>query len=229
MSRVSRRRSRILAGSGSVLAVGLDFLISLDPYQVNLASRDKVAIRLALAHHCLTIGVECVIDNAFGGVLLMVILETKMAETLGDGLQSWTLGLVPERIVGIRTVDDLAQQHQRRISRQVVLLEDSLKRTLFAVMAQFHIFHIIGRGPFALCHLHHLVGWHKQELGILVHKLFDQPGAGHAVYLDMLTGNPFHCMVLLFLCCLFTPGSARSRTAHIEPRRRASPIPERLD
>src|SRR2546430_4978478 len=108
MSRVSRRRSRMFVGRGFVLAVGFDSLISLDPYQVNLASRDKVAIGLALAHHCLTIGVECVIDNPFGGVLLMVILETKMAETLGDGLQSWSLGLVPERIVGIRTVDDLA-------------------------------------------------------------------------------------------------------------------------
>src|SRR6266516_7897355 len=110
MSWVSRRRSRMLAGRGSVLAVGLDFLISLDPYQVILASRDKVAIGLALAHHGLTIGVECVIDDPFSGVLLVVILEPKMAEPLGDGLQAWTLGLVPERVVGISAVDDLAQQ-----------------------------------------------------------------------------------------------------------------------
>src|SRR6266566_6145950 len=104
MSRASPCRSRVSAESGSARSVGLDFLISLVPHQVNLASRDKVAIRLALAHHFLTIGVERVIHNPFGGVLLVVILETKMAETLGDGLQPWSLGLVPKCIVGIRTV-----------------------------------------------------------------------------------------------------------------------------
>src|SRR2546421_12178253 len=66
-------------------------------------------------------------------------------------------------------------------------------------MAQFHSFHVVRYGPFALCYLHHLVGRHKKKLGILVHKLFDEPGAGHAVYLDMLAGNPFHCMILLLV------------------------------
>src|SRR6266487_6719669 len=127
MSWVSRRRSRMLAGRGSVLAVGLDFLISLDPYQVNLASRDKVAIGLALAHHGLTIGVECVIDDPLGLVLLVIILETQMAEAFGDSFESWSLGLVPERIVGIRTVDDLAEQDEGRVTREVVLLENGFK------------------------------------------------------------------------------------------------------
>src|SRR5436189_1850704 len=127
----------------------------------------------------------------------MVILEAKVTEALRDGLQSLSFWLVPKGIVGIGAVDDLAQQYQRQITDEVVLVEDSLKRTLLAVMAQFHIFHIIGRGPFALCHLHHLVVWHKEELSILVYKLFDQPGAGNAVYLDMFTVNPFHCMLLL--------------------------------
>src|SRR5260221_13216554 len=103
-------------------------------HQAILASPDKIAIELALAHHLLTIGVEGVIDNPLSGVLLVVILETEVAEALGDGLQPRPLGLVPERVVGIGAVDDLAQEHQRRVARQVVLLEDSLKRALLAMM-----------------------------------------------------------------------------------------------
>src|SRR6266702_3358117 len=110
-----------------------------------------------------------------------------------------SLGLVAERVVGIRAVHDLTEQDQCCIARQVVLLEDGLKRTLFAVMPQLHIFHVVGYGSFALGHLHHLVGRYEQEIGILVHKLFDEPGAGHAVYLDVFTSNPLHRRVLLLV------------------------------
>src|SRR5436309_8908071 len=110
MSRASPCRSRVSAESRSARSVGLDFLISLVPHQANLASRDKVAVGLALAHHFLAIGVEGIIHDPLGGILLVVILETKMAEALGNRLQSRSLGLVPECIIGIRTVDDLAKQ-----------------------------------------------------------------------------------------------------------------------
>src|SRR6266702_7759681 len=110
MSRASPCRSRVSAESRSARSVGLDFLISLVPHQANLASRDKVAVGLALAHHFLAIGVEGVIDDPLGGVVFMVIPETEMTESLSDGLQSGPLGLVPERVVGIRAIHDLAEQ-----------------------------------------------------------------------------------------------------------------------
>jgi len=58
----------------------------------------------------LAIGIEGIVDDPLGGVLFVVVLETQVAKTLGDGLQSRSLGLVPERIVGIRAVDDLASK-----------------------------------------------------------------------------------------------------------------------
>src|SRR3954464_13489136 len=128
MSWVLRRRSLVSTERRSAPPVGLDFLISLVPLQVCLGSRDKVAIRLALAHHFLTIRVEGIIHDPLGGVLFVVVLETQVTETLGNRLQSWPLGLVPERIVGIRAIHDLAKQNQRCVARQVVLFEDGLKR-----------------------------------------------------------------------------------------------------
>ena len=86
MSWVLRRRSLVSTERGSAPPFGLDFLISLAPHQANLASRDKVAMRLALAHHFLAIGIEGIIDNPLSGILGVIILETKMAEALGDGL-----------------------------------------------------------------------------------------------------------------------------------------------
>src|SRR5437868_2303119 len=109
MSRASPGRSRLSTGSASALSVGLDLLISLVSHQVCLSLRDKVAIWSALSHHFLTIGVERIIHDPLGSVLFVVVFESQVAEALGDGLQSGSLGLVPERIVGIRTVDDFAQ------------------------------------------------------------------------------------------------------------------------
>src|SRR6266700_1120030 len=169
MSCASPGRSRLSTGSAPARSDGLTpSSPSFHIRCVSLGSRDKIAVGLALAHHFLAIGVEGVIDDPLGGVLLVVVFETQLAEALSDGLQSWSLGLVPEGIVGIRAVHDLTEQDQRSVARQVVLLEDGLKRTLLAVMAQLHIFHVVGRGPFALGHFHHLVGWHKEKFGILV-------------------------------------------------------------
>src|SRR5207248_3111043 len=161
-------------------------------------------------------GVEGVVDDPFGGVLLMVILEAQMTKTLGNRLQSWPLGLFPECIVSIRAADNLAQQHQGRITRQVVLLEDGLKRAFFAMMPQFHIFHVIGNSPLSFSYLHHLIGRNEQELGILIDKFLDEPGAGYTVYFDAFTGNPLHRIVLL---AFFTLGSARSRAVQTAHRR----------
>src|SRR5207247_2001467 len=94
----------------------------------------ECAIGAALAYHLLTVGVEGIVDDPLGGVQLVVILEAQVLEALGNRLQPLSFGLVPEGIVGIRPVDDLAEQDQRRVVRQVVLLEDGLKRAFFAMM-----------------------------------------------------------------------------------------------
>jgi hypothetical protein len=127
-----------------------------------------------------------------------------LGTTLGNRLQALSFRLVPECIVGIRAIDDLAEQHQGRITAKTILLEDGLERALLAMMPQFHVFHIVGNGMFSRSYLHHLIAGYKQELGVLIYKLFDEPGAGDSVYLDSLTGNPFHEKILLslslFLC-----------------------------
>ena len=126
----------------------------------------------------------------------MIILEAQVPETLGNRLQPLSFRLVPECIVRICAIDDLAEQHQGRITGKVILLEYGLKRALFPVVSQFYIFYIVGYSSFACSYLHHFVTWHKQEFGILIHKLFDEPGAGHAVYFDSFSCNPLHEMFL---------------------------------
>jgi hypothetical protein len=64
-------------------------------------------------------------------------------------------------------------------------------------MTQFYIFHVIGNGSFSFGDFQNLIVGDEQELGIPVNKLFNEPGAGHTVYLDMFTGNPLHETVLL--------------------------------
>src|SRR5260370_939109 len=162
----------------------------------------------ALADHLLAVGVEGIVDDPLGGVLLVVVLEAQMPEALSNRLQPLSFRLVPERVVGIRAVDDLAEQDQRCIVRQVVLLEDSLKRTFFAMMAQFHIFHIIGHGPLSFSHLHHLIVGDEQELGVLIDKFPDEPGTGHAIYFDVFARNPLHRDILLLPAHMLSSSSS---------------------
>src|SRR5438105_15556452 len=105
MSRASPRRSRVSTGSVSALSLGLT--PSSPWFDIRCASpgsRDKVAVGLTLTHHFLTIGVERIIDDPLSGILLVVILETQVAEACGDGLKAWPLGLIPERVVSIGVI-----------------------------------------------------------------------------------------------------------------------------
>src|ERR1700680_3661097 len=100
MSRVLRLRSLVSTERGPAPPVGLtNSFPSFRIRRPSLASRDKVAVELALAHHFLAIGVEGVIHDPLNGILFVVVFETEVTEALGDGLQSGSLGLVPERIV----------------------------------------------------------------------------------------------------------------------------------
>src|SRR5512134_642454 len=72
---------------------------------------------LALPHRLLAIGVQCIVDDPLGGVDLVIVFVTQVAESFGNRFESWAFWLLPERIVGVRAVDDLAEQGQRRVSR----------------------------------------------------------------------------------------------------------------
>jgi len=65
------------------------------------------------------------------------------------------------------------------------------------MVAQFDVLDVVGDGVEPLCLGHHLVRRRKDEFGILVDEFLDEPGAGHAIDLDVFSGNPLH-LVLLF-------------------------------
>jgi len=48
-------------------------------------------------------------------------------EAFRDGFKARRFGLLIEAIVGVGTVDDLAQQHQRGVIAQLVLFQDRLE------------------------------------------------------------------------------------------------------
>jgi hypothetical protein len=90
--------------------------------------RFELAFRLPDPDHLLTVGIEGVVDDPLSAVDLVVVAEAEMAKAFGDGFQARSLRLPPELVVGVRAVDDLAEQRQRRIAGQPVLVEDGLKR-----------------------------------------------------------------------------------------------------
>src|SRR6266704_1339722 len=86
-------------------------------------------------------------------------------------------------------------------------------------MTQFHIFHVIRNGSFFFGDFHDLIVGNEQKFGVLVYKLFDEPGASHTVYLDMFTGDPLHETVLLLFypkrCKRNTTGMTRERVRQV--------------
>jgi hypothetical protein len=59
------------------------------------------------SHPRLAVGVESVVDDPFGAVELVVVLEPQVPEAFRDGLEARRLRLVPECVVSVkRAVDD---------------------------------------------------------------------------------------------------------------------------
>jgi hypothetical protein len=113
-------------------------------------------------------------------------------EAFGDRFQARPFRLLVERIVRVGPVDDLPDQDQRRIRREIVLLEDGLERALFPMMPQLHSGDIEGGRPKAICFRRYLLGGDEDKLSLRIDKLPNQPGASDAVDLDMGAGDPFH-------------------------------------
>src|SRR5262249_19013419 len=124
----------------------------------------------------------------------VIVLVAEIPKALGNGFEARSLGLMIKRIVGIGAVDDLAEQEERVVVRQFVLLQDGLERTLLAVMTQFDTFHVIRNGIETLRFIHDLFGRDEEELRILVDEFLDQPWACDPIDFHVLAGNPFHLM-----------------------------------
>src|SRR5215471_3752465 len=64
-------------------------------------------------------------------------------------------------------------------------------------MAELDVLHVVGNGIEPLGFRHHLVRGRKDELGIFVDELLNQPRTRNAIDFDLLAGNPFHLSLLL--------------------------------
>src|SRR5262249_29957438 len=98
----------------------------------------------------------------------VIVLVAEVAKSLGNRFEPGSFGLMVERVVGIRAVDDLPEQDQSWIAREPVCFQDCLERAFLAVMAEVHVLDIVGNGVDGFCLLHALVGWDKNELGVLI-------------------------------------------------------------
>src|SRR5262249_50029943 len=160
--------------------------------QIGEPSLRKRAVRPAVAHHLLAIRIERVVDDPLRRIERVVVLEAEMPEALGNSLEAGAFRLMIKRVVGIGAVDDLAQQHQRRIAGELEFLQDRLERALLAVMPELDVLHVIGNRVETFHLVHHLVDRREDELRVLVDEFPDKPRAGHAVDFYVFAGDPFH-------------------------------------
>ena len=102
--------------------------------------------------------------------------------------------------MGIGGAHNFAEQNERGIS-EIVFFQDRIKRNVFTVMTELTIRHIEYDAVVDLVPL--CVVWQKNKLRIRVHKLFDKPRAGDAVYFNFLASDPFHTLDSRFVAGWF--------------------------
>src|SRR6266850_668753 len=135
--------------------------LHLAPTPAGTVALLKPTIRLTSLYDFLTISVQRVVNDPLGGVDLVVVLEAQLREAESNGFQSSGFRLVPERVVRVRSVDDLCQEDECGIHCEIVFLDDRLERTFHAVMAEFDVWNIKRCRAFLRRDGHHLVGWHE--------------------------------------------------------------------
>ena len=69
----------------------------------------ELTVGLPAAYHLLTVPIQCIIDDRFGGNHFMVVLEPEMAKAFGDRIESSGVRLVPKGVVGVGPVHNLGQ------------------------------------------------------------------------------------------------------------------------
>ena len=82
----------------------------------------ECTFRLVAPNHLLAVPVQRVVDNPLRCVDRLIILEAKMPKALRDRAETRCLGLVPQRVVGVRTVDNLGKEHHGGITVEIVFL-----------------------------------------------------------------------------------------------------------
>src|SRR5467141_5138714 len=152
----------------------------------------KSPVWLSALHHLFAVFVERIVNNPLGRVDFMVALKIQAAKSFRNGVQPRALRLLPQSVVSIRAIDDLPKQHERRILRQIVFLQNRLEGAFLAVVAQFHGGDIKWRGSQPLCFAHHLLCRHKMKFRRRIHEFSNQPRARNAIHLHMFTCDPFH-------------------------------------
>src|SRR5215470_1931119 len=114
-----------------------------DPVLLLNASLHEISLRLALPHHLAAVGIERVVDDPFRSIERVIVGIAEMPKAFSNRLESWPFRLLVEGVVRIRAIHDAAEQDQRRIGGQPVLLQNSLERTLLAMMAELDVLDVI--------------------------------------------------------------------------------------
>src|SRR6266542_1519948 len=99
-------------------------------------SGHEVPVGFAFAQHFLAIRIERVVDDPFGRVDGVIVLEAEMAKALGDGLEPGALALMIKRVVGIGAVDDFSEQDKRGIAAAILSLPGRLERAFPTVLSE---------------------------------------------------------------------------------------------
>src|SRR5919198_5280649 len=123
----------------------------------------------------------------------MVVFKPQRPKPLRDGLEPRRFWSAIEVLCDIRAVDNLRQETDGEFFN-AILGDDRLKAAFAIVMPEFHTRNIEWDGPFALRYSEYLIRWDKEELGLRVYKLLDEPGTGYPINLHPLTRNPLHLL-----------------------------------
>src|SRR6266446_2137675 len=178
----------------------------------------KRSVRLSPFHHFFAVRIQRVVNNPLGRIDFVVAPEVQMAKTLRNGVQPGGLRLLPQGIIGVRAIHNFPKQHQRCITRQIIFLQNCLKRALLPMVSQLYSRYVKWHGPQLLRFAHHLLPQHKIKFRLRVHKFSDQPGARHSIDFYVFMRNPSHtpCLQIHDMNSLDAP-DARSQSM-ISPR-----------
>jgi len=144
-------------------------------------------------------GIERVVDHHAVPQHFVVIREVER-QALGDGQQAGGL-LCQMRRAAVGAAHDQGELQECGVG-QTVLVYEGVEAALIAVVATvvsiFHAGHVIRCGAGGRRDLHDFAARHIEKLRAFVDEAGDQPGAGDAVDLGPLAGNPFHSPTLIF-------------------------------
>jgi len=124
----------------------------------------------------------------------MVVLEAQVPKAFSNSFKSGALGLLPERIVGVSSINDFTKQYQCKITGKIVFFQYCLERALFAVVPQFHAFYVEWGGTESLGFVSDFAARDKEKFSLSIHKLLYKPRTSYAIYFHSFSGNPFHIL-----------------------------------